>query len=254
MSGAKAAKLSAPELPPVPEWPEAEKLALEKEALGFYLTGHPLDQYEDILSCFTTADSLSIHERENGSAVRIGGIIRNVKTITTKRGDLMAFVELEDMHRSVEVTVFSSVYAVTSELLQGDGPILVQGKLERDENQAKVLAEAIIPMERARAEWTAGVHLTVRMDRADGKVLSGLKDILLRHAGDVPAVLHLRDPGRADVLLKLPEAYRLRPTEALNREIRAFLGPDALAMSVKEATLAARRENGGRNGYRRRKA
>ncbi|MBW2539520.1 MAG: DNA polymerase III subunit alpha, partial [Deltaproteobacteria bacterium] len=85
-------EINFPPLPGIDEWSEKQLLSFEKESLGFYITGHPLTRYKDLLSKFTNANTLSLQEREGGNGIRIGGLVRNTKIITTKKGDPMAFV------------------------------------------------------------------------------------------------------------------------------------------------------------------
>ena len=89
--------INAPVLPDIGEWDEKQFLTFEKESLGFYLTGHPLTRFEDLLDKFTNANAISIKELNDGGVVRIGGLVQSTKTIKTKKGDLMAFVTIENI-------------------------------------------------------------------------------------------------------------------------------------------------------------
>ena len=103
-------EINRPSLPDIEEWEEKEKLAYEKESLGFYISGHPLNRYDKILDKFTTTDTLTLKESPDKCGVRIGGMVRSNKTIRTKKGDPMSFILLEDRSGSVEVIVFPAVY------------------------------------------------------------------------------------------------------------------------------------------------
>ncbi len=223
-----AASPSTPSLPDIAEWGEKQRLAHEKEALGFYMSGHPLTRHEDLLEKFTTADSLSFQEKTDGEVVRIGGIVTHVKTIHTKKGDLMAFATVEDLHGSIEATVFSSVYAEARELLSDDAAILVQGRIQRDENSVKMLADSIIPMERAEELWSASIHFNLEIDRTDRKTLERLNEILKRHPGSCRAYINLRMGGRSQTVIELPEQLRISPGAALKREVNGCVGYDAV--------------------------
>jgi len=141
--------INPPSMPDIEEWSEKQLLTFEKESLGFYITGHPLTRYDELLDRFANANTVSLKEKKDGEAVRIGGIVRNSKVIKTKKGDLMAFVTMEDMHGSVEIIIFSSVYMSVSDLLMDDNPIFVQGQVQKDENSVKVLADRVILMDKA---------------------------------------------------------------------------------------------------------
>ena len=100
---------SGGKLPNIPEWHDKEKLAFEKEALGFLITGHPLDRYIDDIRRLASAEIAALGEQADGSEVRVCGIVSGLKEIITKKGDRMGFVTIEDLSGSVEVTVFSDI-------------------------------------------------------------------------------------------------------------------------------------------------
>ena len=141
-------ELNPPTMPDIPEWDLKQKLSLEKEAIGFYITGHPLDEFQDLLekSASTNSRDLMDESFKEGTFVRMGGIVRSVKTITTKRGDPMAFVELEDIYGPIEIVVFTSVYNQVSSFLLAGSPVFVQGEFQRNERFVKILAESIVPL------------------------------------------------------------------------------------------------------------
>jgi len=220
--------VNLPVMPDIDEWDERQKLAFEKESLGFYLSGHPLTRYEDLLNKFTTADALSIKESPDGAAVRIGGLVRGMKTIKTKKGELMGFVTIEDMNGALEVIVFSRVYATSSDLLTEDCAVLIQGQVQKDEQSVKLIADTLIPLEKAEETWTASVHVNLELSRTDREVLFKLRDLLQRFPGSCKAFLHLRGPTRTEALIELSEGYHLKAGPALRREVRELLGYAAI--------------------------
>ena len=220
--------INCPPLPEIEEWEEKELLAMEKEALGFYITGHPLSRYRDIIEKFTNADATGLKDHADAEGVRIAGIVRSSKVIKTKKGDLMAFVAVEDMQGSTEVIVFSSVYANTSQLLSEDNPILVEGRIQKDENSVKILAEKIVPIDKAEETWTASIHLNLEVTRTDRDVLASLQQILKAHAGPCAAFIHLKNPENAEAVIALPEALKLKAGSALKKDVERLLGYQAL--------------------------
>jgi DNA polymerase-3 subunit alpha len=211
-------------MPDMEEWDEKQLLAFEKESLGFYITGHPLTRYEEALDKFTNASTVSLKEKKDGEGVRIGGIVRQSKIIKTKKGDLMAFVTIEDMHGSVEITVFSSIYMSVSDLLGEDNPIIVQGRVQRDENSVKLLADQIILMDNAEETWTAKIHFTIDMTRAGKELLAELLNILKRHPGSCRAYLQLLDPEKTETIIELPETIKLKAGSALTKDVNGLVG------------------------------
>jgi DNA polymerase-3 subunit alpha len=215
-------------LPGIAEWDEKMRLSHEKDCLGFYLTGHPLKGFESVLEKYTNADGLSILEKSDGEIVRIGGIIRSVKVIKTKRDDLMAFVTLEDMHGSLELTVFSTLYATVSEILVEDRAVLVQGKIEKDENSLKMIAESIIPVEKAEETWTATLHIHIDANRIDRDILTKLKTLLQQYPGSCRTYISLQGPEGALTVIELPETLKLRAGPDLERKVNGLLGYSAV--------------------------
>jgi DNA polymerase-3 subunit alpha len=251
MDESQPAVINRPPLPDIPEFDEATLLAMEKETLGFYITGHPLQRWEPVLDKFTNADALTLKELAHASAVRIGGLVRAIKVIQTKRGDAMAFVTIEDRHGQVEVTIFSTVYNEVSPLLVVDAPVLVQGQLEKEENGVKILADTVVAMDQAEATWTAQIRLNLDVTRTDRDTLIRLEQILARHPGPCRAAIHLRVPHQSETILGLPEAFGLKPGGALAREVNAALGYSAVETVCAPAVRSANgRSPSRRNGFR----
>ena len=246
--GDNAPSINAPGLPEIGEWDEKQYLNFEKEALGFYLTGHPLTRYEELLDKFTNANAISIKELRDGGIVRIGGLVRSIKNFKTKKGDLMAFVTIEDMNGAVEVIVFSRVFAEVRDLLVEDRAVLVQGQVQKDENSLKILADTVILIDKAEETWTASIHFNLEMSRTDRKRLENLHTILSRHPGMSPAFLHLRSPDKTDSIVALPHSFKLKAGGALTREVNDFLGYHAVETRCSAVTSTAAVNGTIRNG------
>ena len=242
-----APEINAPAMPDITEWEPRQALALEKESLGFYLSGHPLDRFEDMMAKFTNTNAVTIREIADKSAVRVGGLISGVRTLRTKRGDLMAFVQLEDLQGTVEIIVFPDTYADCESLLVVDAPVFVQGQAQKEENAVRIVAEDIIAMEQAEEVWIASVHITLDMERAPGHLLADLQRLLARHPGTCRTFLHLLDRDRTETIIAADEALRLKAGARLNREVNGLLGYAAVETRCAPATLTA---NG--NGRKRR--
>ncbi len=227
-TGPNQQTVNTPQMPEIEEWEEKQRLAFEKESLGFYVSGHPMTRYESIMEKFTNADSASLKEFPDAEMVRIGGVVANVKTIMTKKGDQMAFVTLEDLYGSIEATLFSSVYPTVSELLVEDNPILIQGNIQRDEKSVKLLADMVIPMEKAEETWTASVQLTLDNNRTDEAVLLKLHDILKRNPGSCKTFINLQDSEKTETVIALHDSIKVRAGASLTREVNDLCGYKAL--------------------------
>lgn len=213
-----------PPLSDMEEWNEGQLLKHEKESLGFFITGHPLARHESILNKFANTDTLELRELSDGAVVRLGGLVRDVKHHNDRKGDLMAFVTLEDLSGFAEVTLFSSVYSSVSDLVVKDAAIFIEGRVTKDEKSVKILGDTVIPIEKAEETWTTSVRLNLDITSLDKEKLQQLYDILEKHKGTSGAYLHLRIPQRTETIVALPDHIRLRAGSALTNAINEFLG------------------------------
>ncbi|MBI5195449.1 MAG: DNA polymerase III subunit alpha [Nitrospirae bacterium] len=152
---------SPAELPDVEEWQEPELLAMEKEALGFYITGHPLNRYEEKLREFSVTPTHELQELQDKEDVTVGGILRSVKLIQTKRTkDLMAYFIIEDLYGTAELIVFPDLYRDCTGIISEDTPVLINGYLDKSDKGLKVIAKKIVPIDRSEElkEYKAQVH------------------------------------------------------------------------------------------------
>ncbi len=217
-----------PPLPEVGEWDESQILNYEKESLGFFITGHPLARYEPILNKFANTDTLKLQNLADGAVVRIGGVVRDYKHYNDRKGALMAFVTIEDLNGFAEVTLFASVYSAVSELIEKDAAILIEGRVAKDERSVKILADSVIPIERAEETWTTSVHLKLDITSLDKERLQGLHGILQQHKGSCTGYLHLLMPRMTETIIALPEGIRLKASPALTEAVNGYLGYGAV--------------------------
>ncbi|MEM1009040.1 MAG: DNA polymerase III subunit alpha, partial [Myxococcota bacterium] len=147
------------------EWSEKERLQFEKETLGFYISGHPLHRYERDIRKFTSAEIVELSELPSKAVATFAGIITSKREMTTKKGDRMAFVVLEDMTGSVEVTVFPKTYAQSMAYLESEQPLVIRGEIENEENQVRVKAQDIRSLVEARASKVTEIHLHLSAER-----------------------------------------------------------------------------------------
>lgn len=241
--GGNAPQINTPALPVIPEWDEKQLLTFEKESLGFYISGHPLNRFEELINKFTNANADSIKEMTDGGSVRIGGIVTATKTIQTKRGDLMAFVTIEDMHGSVEAVVFATTYAGASDQLYEDHPILIQGRVQKDEKSVKIIAEEVIPMNKAEEVCTASIHFNLEITRTDKEQLLELQRIFDRFPGTSRAFLHLRIPSQSETIIAMGDHIKLQAGTALTNEVNHLFGYPAVE-TVCSTITSPKRNNG----------
>ena len=218
-------------LPEIEEWSESRLLKYEKETLGFFITGHPLAKYEQILRKFADTDTVKLKELSDGNVVRMGGVIRECKLHNDRKGDRMAFVTLEDLGGFAEVTLFSSLYQSVDDIIKKDSAVLVEGRVTRDEKSVKILADSVIPITKAEEVWTTTVHLNLDITNLDRETLQQLYDILQHHRGGCKVYLHLRIPRRTETIIALPDRIKLKAGNALTETVNNFLGYSAVETS-----------------------
>ncbi len=217
-----------PTLPDMEEWPENQRLAFEKETLGFFVTGHPLAKYEKILSKYTSADTLKILDFPDGRQVRIGGVVSSFKVITDRKGGRMAFVTLEDLHGFVEVTLFASVYEKVSEFIDTDVPILVDGHITKDEKSVKILADSVSPLSKAEELSATAVNFNIDVTGIDKEQLKEFRSILGNYKGECPAFINLRIPRKSETVIALPDSLRVQPGHALSEAVDRYFGQEVV--------------------------
>jgi DNA polymerase-3 subunit alpha len=214
-------------LPDIPEWGEKELLAFEKEAIGFYITGHPLARHEADARRLGTADTSTLAEKPDKSEVRICGIVASLSEKITKKGDRMAFAVLEDRLGSVEIMVFPDVFARASEYLKSDEPLLVTGIVDIGEESRKIKTTEIIPLRMANEQQTQRVNFTLMARSLQVPQLESLKEIICRYRGACKAFLHIVTPERIRTTIILPDTYSVQASEDLSLEVERLLGYNA---------------------------
>jgi len=250
VGGGDEEPINRPTMPEITEWEEKQLLAFEKESLGFYITGHPLSRFEEILDQFTNTDALTIKESDDRAPVRIGGLVSASRVLRTRKGDLMAFVTVADLQGSVEVVVFPETYAAASDLIVNDAPLLVQGQVQKEESGVKIIADEIIPMDKAAENWTASVHFRIDLTKSGKDQLQQMNTLLTRYPGTCKGFLHFFQAGQAEAVVALPDSLRIRPGRRMEREVNGLLGYRAVTTECSQIAVA--NGNGGNAKGRRR--
>jgi DNA polymerase III subunit alpha len=233
MMDAGGADCPAPErVPDAPPWSEAERLGFEKESLGFFVSGHPLERHREELARWSTATTLTLGQAPANGEVTVGGIVTGLRLIKTKKGDRMASFSLEDLEGSVETLVFPESYKKAAGRLADDEVVLVKGRAETlDDGRARLLASDVLPLEQAKLVEARAVTIRVPVPGWDREKGERLRDILSAHRGDCPVTLELVRPGSWTVAVVPSAYYRVRPDPVLRQEVEALLGPGALVLS-----------------------
>jgi DNA polymerase-3 subunit alpha len=221
-----------PRLADTPDWGEGERLAHEKESLGFFITGHPLERFRDELRQWASATSASLAELGERPEVSIGGIVTGLRHIKTRKGDRMASFVLEDLDGGVEALVFPETYKKVASRLGDDQVVLVKAKPEvLEEGKVRLLVADLMPLEQAKLAEARHVTIRVSVDAWDRAKGEKLRDILESHRGDCPVTLELVRSGEYAVALAPNAYYRVRPDPGLREEVESLLGRGALLLA-----------------------
>ena len=214
-----------PEIPDV-EFDKMPKLANEKEMLGLYISDHPILGYEAALQrrCDKTVGALE--DEADGAFLRVGGVITNLQKKWTRKGDLMAIFELEDLEGSIEVMVFPRTMNEHGHKLIDDAIVVVRGRLDGKDDIAKFIAQDLEIFDSSQMTESTPLRLRLPTHAQDPATLDSLKSLLVDHSGQSEVFLHL--DGKQ--VIRLPESYRVETGNGLVAELRVLLGPDAVVV------------------------
>ncbi len=232
------------QFPDIEEWPELKKLGYEKETIGFFLTGHPLEGVIDEIQMVTDVEIGSLDNCRDGQVVRVGGLIQNYKEHKSKKGDRMAFTVLEDMNSSIEVVVFPSTFAQCSELLGSDTPLIVLGTIQLGERGAKIIAETIDPLDNAIEKYTVNTVIKLQASRTMRQQLTQLKDMLYKFHGISPVKLTLHFDGRGEVDIEMLKDLTIRPCPDFFKEVKDSFGANTLSVQMKRPEIQRKQRRG----------
>jgi len=216
--------------PQVEEWEDRVLLRHEKEALGFYISGHPLEKYSDELRRFTSCQISELGQFEDRQDTTVGGIVVGSKVITTKKGDRMASFVLEDLSGSVEVIVFPNLYAEKVSLIESDAPVLIEGHMDRTDAGFKLVARKMMPLTHLQA---SRVELRVNASLSSFEELNRVRSVLARYEGSCPVFLRLWVPASWETVLS--SRVEILPSVDMIREVEGILGKEAVHLVTAEA-------------------
>ncbi|NJN64653.1 MAG: DNA polymerase III subunit alpha [Acidobacteria bacterium] len=210
-------------LPEVTSMPVRDRLAGEKEALGFYLSGHPLDQHRERMDAVTTH---AVRDVAMGSGeMCIAGLVTALRRRRTKKGDWMAVFVIEDTSGHAECVVFPKLFREVGELLSEDRAVVVTGKADGQEGEARILAESIVLLEDAKARQVDAVTISLDADAANEAMLERIAELLGDHPGSVPVYFDVRRNGVYRVVLQAEDARAVRGDREFLRSADIALGP-----------------------------
>ena len=210
-------------IPSIPEWDHKELLAYEKETLGFYVTGHPLSRFAGQLSTVTDADTVSILEKNDKEEVTFCGVVNNIREVTTKKKDIMAYVTIEDLKGSITVIFFADIYKKAYPLLHGEEPVLIKGSVDVSEEGIKIIASDTNALATAIDQPFRAVHFTFDTRQLSTDSLEAFKRLLGKHSGKADGFIHLLD-DQSKTVIYLGKGGKLEPSSRLKKEADRILG------------------------------
>lgn len=215
-------------LPDIPEWKDSRLLAYEKESIGFYLTGHPLAQYQDDIKRYGTVTTETIDAVQDGAGVTICGLVAGIKQKVTKKGDKMAIMNLEDLSGNVEVIVFPDLYKTAHDMLLTDTPVIVVGSLDKSEQGSKIRATRIHLLKDVKKNGATRIDILMNATGLTSEDMIRVKEVLLRYKGEIPVYLRLKRPTNDETLISVGRDIRVAPSDQLVNELESILGPGAV--------------------------
>jgi DNA polymerase-3 subunit alpha len=211
-------------------WSEAQQLAFEKEALGLYLSGHPISRFDADLRAFGARTSAEL--TESAPDASMGGIVSGLRQLKTKKGERMAAFTLEDPTGGFEVVVYPEAFRQYGHLIDTDAMLVVRGKFERDEESARFVASEILPVAAVRERLSREVAIRMAVPPHGRPTFVALADVLARFPGDRRLLFELdvKEAGRClRVRADVPK-MRVKASERLVAEIEKICGAGSVVL------------------------
>jgi DNA polymerase-3 subunit alpha len=237
-----AADATPPPLPACEPWSSDEELRHEREAIGFFITGHPLDRYLKDLRRFTNVTVGTLRTKgpelpaSNGDRpgrdprprVKIGGVVNSIRLRNSKRGERYATFMLEDREGTVEVIAWPDTYRRHEAVIAAGAPVVVTGGLDVSPERCQIVADEIMPLATARAEAIRQIHVDVPLGQIGRDGLERLRAVFAAHPGPCEAFLHLRTDD-SETVLALPTAIRVAASDAVVDAVERVVGAGMLS-------------------------
>jgi DNA polymerase-3 subunit alpha len=218
VDGFDDARIEIPDL----EFEKRQRLAFEKEMLGLYVSDHPLMGAEASLRRRTECVLTELEEAPDGAMRVVGGLVTNLQRKWTKRGDLMAVFQLEDLQTSIEVMVFPKTMQKFGHVLTDDAVVIMKGRVDTRDDQPKLMATELERFE-PMADGAPPIRINLSPNALSEHLLGDLKSLLHEHPGDSQVFLHL-----GEQIVRLPDQFSVDATNGLMGELRVLLGADAM--------------------------
>jgi DNA polymerase-3 subunit alpha len=226
-------------IPDMPDWLDNERLQMERDGIGFYVTGHPLEKYKTIIEKYSDANSSSVAEKSGKATVKMAGVLQELNIIRTKKGDRMARASLEDLYGRVPIIFFPKCYEEYQAVINGDIPVFVDARVvqldqddsgeENETRQVELLAEKVYHIEDAQMMPAKPVKNGKQVviwieDSMDFSVVQKIKQEMLAYKGECPLYFKVRT-GSTVINLGTGKGYLVNPTSDFVNKMEEFVGP-----------------------------
>ena len=229
----ESSKSMQDKVPDLAEWERSDILAAEKELLGFYVSGHPLDPYRELLGQYCLHDSQTVKALESRKVTRIGGLIATVQRgISRRTNKPYAIATVEDLKGSFQVLCMNENYDKYQGLLEANKTALIIGEANNSENTPKIFPQEIIALEEAPAKFTRQVHFRLNSRELGLEKMDEILGLATSHPGRCPLYLCFKQQDRRLVFVETSEQLFVRPSEQLRNEVNEMLGPDSYYAQV----------------------
>jgi DNA polymerase-3 subunit alpha len=220
------------------DWDESTKLAHEKAVLGFYLSGHPLSEYRSLMEKLTPGGAARLRNLPVDSRSRLGGMVEEIRVISSRKNEPLHFLQVEDFSGSTEVTVFADVYGKYKSHIYAGALVLVSGRVAKEGGQVKLVADDVVSLEAAAVNLATSVHCHFTVEGLSKEALRELEQLFKSQPGSCPVYLHVGIGRQTVVVHKLPPAWAVRPTRRLITEITGRFGESCLEVHYSEGEAA----------------
>ena len=219
-------------LPETEKWSEKQLLKAEKEALGLYVSSHPLKRYKDAIEHYSDITTGELSEKPEDAEVLIGGIVDSVNRTITKSGKPIAYFTIEDMEGMAKCVIFSTKLASLNDQLHADEVVFIKGKVGFRDTEASIrVTEIITPEEMEKLienKSPKNAIIRLKYTQINDDILSGLKEILSANKGPCPVFIKFEIPGNKSVTIKASNGYSISLNENVFNGIRNLVGEGCL--------------------------
>lgn len=212
------------DLPDMDEWEEKERLKKEKEALGFYITGHPLAGFDREIAAAAACPIQDLSTVKDKARASIAGMVEDLKVKRTRKGDRMAVVQMEDLSGSIEVILFPDLFARCGAILKSDEPLLITGTVEKGDLTTKIIGQDLLTLNTLRQQFIKALEVSLDQTRICRELLEGMREAVFRYPGNCRLQFKVAMPSGKEFIIKADDRFSVHPCHELISEMEALTG------------------------------